>query len=1772
MAEFNEIKFKGQISNYTTLKAGLKRSDLSGDAKLQSIFDAIDSADTNGVKDGILNQNEINTFMQKVVEFAKGGRDKDLSTKDTNKLLQSLGLTNVDETNLFSLLNAFSTQSKDIVRTTVNPEYNSQIIEYVDGHTEEIYTDGSKTITTKHDNTTTITNQDANGNSTSRTEITTRNGIETVIRYEGERPVSKIVTDTRNNTISTYVYDDNNTEILTKEENANTGDVTTYENGQKTITKEDGTIITEKDGIITTTTPDGNQTIQDTNTGSNTTIVTNSENNTTTQTTIDAQGRQTVLTSIDGKNQSQTVTVDGTTYTVEYDGNGNTKGVTVQNGESPALVAKRFGCSLEDLIAANPEAIKGKAPNQYFLVGSDIVIPGEIDADKFAQLTAGRQTKEQAISGYENYMAQVERENQEVENRKQYRRTFTEQKCNTFEECAREYFRIEGVTNPTRRQVQLRIEELEYLNPNLKDGEIKGQKIIVTFNAQTDAAIGSRQQAREEARIQASRQAEVRTGSSMAKTMHSAVDDHIGGVTESDFKNTLNKVSADNVVGLIEQYNEISPDETLIEAIMDETWNTLEERKNAINKIVNALIERANNLDISDERQRQAINAIKQELNSYWSMGIGYCQTSKLDGLVNNLIGQIKAAEAVTNEERTRGLDNGINDALALMGSQYTENNEAFNAQLAEDGWCADLYEGWKWTFGSDNLDENVRADLETYKGYMAQLEEAGKTGGEEGFKAKFKEIFGVDYNPVLIKGYNKLQTNFAMAQGLTMQKDEFARQFGTCIAGTESYNSMRSKYGDYLVSLAQAESQTINADQAVDEAIKIQLSKEGIDFSNATDDQKQKALKTVITNTYKAIESELNKYTNGQSLTAMQKDLKAAGSGVFGNKNDIAFRVNDYIASQQQGGAAVNMAVKTIGALAIGVATGGYGLVAITTAAVATTGLNAAIDLSDRASSDVGLKDGEITEILKNATIDGATVFAGAKLGKYAMMFKHASTFIQAGGRFAIMVAGDIATGTATEYLRTGTITLEGVAFQAVFSASGNLVGLKALGKADIPPTATTGNPQPSRVSRGVSGDVNNHRDIVTDGQVARGADQSHLSSSERAIVEEGLEDVPTSAELSQYQIENGYQPVPEADQAVYASHQNQVATDYSNAHTLENNAVISEARTPVTAQPDAVAQLNNQINAVDGQIAQIERQIAGAKRMGKNTDRLEAQLANLQSKKTQLTSELEQIQNPVVNTPETPVVDDVNARPVDETPATPVVEDVKPEITPDDLNKAVNSIPDAEIPVANKSLWESCKNRLSEITAELKDFKGDIDAMLAKCENLIRDLKTIANNASAAVKNKINQLIEDLRSMLSSKRSVRENFTPTPEQRMAMNDISTGINRAKTIDDIAALQAQLDDMPNCPQKQRLQDQLNSKMCKLTNTNNTIQTGQDIRLKDGIKQQVSPDQTIRLGDAVDINLADLQNRFNAMSDGDSFIIGREATGINDIKINSGYISAQHLKVEKINGKIYITDLSSTHGTILNCSKPNYAARWTPELKDKFTNADGSDFATMIENNYDELRGANYSIEESVRGNITDADLINHRNNKDMGLYGSNGWYFRSPRNRTPVDVSNCVDRISLNVVADKRLLSELDRLCTTGVYVNAQGQTVKINMPDCTYKTPATIESFTTRHDPITMYFSENISSEVETAIAEIASKYARRSSNGKALMNALDGKPYIAHEAYVSVGEAQSLYNEALQLNPELADAVKYKLGGYKDWNTSTGMYAACKRLVKEYRMAQG
>ena len=92
----------------------------------------------------------------------------------------------------------------------------------------------------------------------------------------------------------------------------------------------------------------------------------------------------------------------------KYDENGNTLGVVVQNGESPSAIAKKFGCTVDELFAANPDLVHGKGNHRYFNVGETIKVPKMLEADDKA--LQGRKSADDARAAY----AQDAQENQQL--------------------------------------------------------------------------------------------------------------------------------------------------------------------------------------------------------------------------------------------------------------------------------------------------------------------------------------------------------------------------------------------------------------------------------------------------------------------------------------------------------------------------------------------------------------------------------------------------------------------------------------------------------------------------------------------------------------------------------------------------------------------------------------------------------------------------------------------------------------------------------------------------------------------------------------------------------------------------------------------------------------------------------------------------------------------------------------------------------------------------------------------------------------------------------------------------------------------------------------------------------------------------------------------------------------------------------------------------------------------------------------------------------------
>ncbi len=294
---------------------------------------------------------------------------------------------------------------------------------------------------------------------------------------------------------------------------------------------------------------------------------------------------------------------------------------------------------------------------------------------------------------------------------------------------------------------------------------------------------------------------------------------------------------------------------------------------------------------------------------------------------------------------KTTTLSKEKNNSLNSIIKGHNAAQKAFDKQMKDDGWAGDVADGVSALWNSNNRATKVRKDLEASKNNITQLKEAAKQGDAQ-FNAKFKDIYGIDYNQKAMDAYQKDPT-----------EENYQKAFGT-----------------------------------------------------------------------------------------KQKNIKS--------------RVDNYNQSQQTGAMAVKTTAKIGAGIAVGVATGGTGFVAMGAAAVGTAAASVAIEETDRLKVGDAVSKGKIEfregtdhgQILKDAAFDGAAVFAGGAVAKGASAIVKGAKAATAAGQTAgaltkgqkaakagLTMTGDVATGAAQEKLQTGQVTLEGTLMNAAMSGAGS-------------------------------------------------------------------------------------------------------------------------------------------------------------------------------------------------------------------------------------------------------------------------------------------------------------------------------------------------------------------------------------------------------------------------------------------------------------------------------------------------------------------------------------------------------------------------------------------------------------------------------------------------------------------------------------------------------------------------------------------------------------
>lgn len=896
--------------NTETIKAGIKKEQIK-DQKLQTIFDSIDGS-IDGKKDGIIDAEEMKAFKKKLMETA--GNDT-LSTREAGKFLKKAGIKNLDKKDLFEFLDILSQSSENIEQSTVEEKNGQKFIhiKYKDGSVETINPDKSAQIATfSNGGGGKLTKYDKDRKITEEI-IETEDGKKAVTSFDkNEKATQTVITAKGDSLVRTITYNENEEPETLKVENGTTTENYTY--------VEDGVLLTSKienEGIPAkekrtdyTYNEDGTTTAVTKEYGKETTRITNGENlvsETVTENTpnggtkrteniVTENGREVTVTegenvtktlyNSENKALSQTKTVNGQEYNVEYDGNGNTK-VILQNGESIEALAKKFGCTKQELLDANGGKIRGWA-------GDDVVVPGELEADD--KRLQGRQTKEEAIEAYKVVAAEIQAVKDEVAARKPI--SFTNKDYDTYEQLARSLFKREGIENPSKRQMKARIEDLQKTNPDLKDGELKGKRIT----ANVDQGMHDRISDKEQTAKEYNKNLQIRQeAKQIADDFYKIADDNAGMASMRKMQKLLDtKVNEDNILAVLDAYDKQQEgDSSIIDTVTSEVGaGGTAAQKKVLLTIMDKLCAAAEKAGVSADDIKHARTEFETSMNKEMNAALRRTNPKDMEKAVDFLRGAIVAKQTGNVQEMSDA------DAIAVFNEDFkandTEAQNAYKDAREEEGWTAkvgDTVCGWFGCTTIDDMDEKLGKNAADVK----RLAEAA--GNEAEFKKIYKEVFGVEFDKNKIAARDAALANYQQANNLSssinITSDILKKSNSLDYSGLRNEIKNKFQYDDATL------------DSVIDNYADL------LDKNISSDTDRKEMLVRFLEETQNRSTAEYRELTKGKTLEQMGKDLDLLTKSAFGT-NDIVKDVIQFNENQQTTEMVTDAAFEIAGTIAL--------------------------------------------------------------------------------------------------------------------------------------------------------------------------------------------------------------------------------------------------------------------------------------------------------------------------------------------------------------------------------------------------------------------------------------------------------------------------------------------------------------------------------------------------------------------------------------------------------------------------------------------------------------------------------------------------------------------------------------------------------------------------------------------------------------------------------------------------------------------------------------
>ena len=787
----------------TVTGGGQKLEDI--DMSHKSIFQALD---TN--KNNVLDEAEIKSFIEKVMSFAVKHDKENLGDKEFEALKASLGdkFKELTKDELLNFIKFLSENASGVKSINKNPNGEMEYL-YKDGScvmvhediTEFIDKDGNSYTKDKDGNIINRTNK--SGSTTIIEEKLDNGGVRTTVYDERTKSTNIEIKDKDGKLVSESFIDENGAEIRKTYLDNGVKEISTHQNGAETSVRYEN-----KDGVP-----------------------------------CDRYGNPLETEAPKPEEKPKTTRV------------------VVQNGESIAALAKKFGCSAEEIIKANPGLVKGTAPNQYFYAGEEITIPREISAEALE----GRQTKEEAAAAY----TAMQSIRDEVRARKSI--TWTERNYDTFEEIARQLFKREGIENPTKEQLEERVADLKKTNPGLKDGELKGKKIV----ANVDEGMYNRVKSRnDKAEAYNNETAKRKEAEALAREFYDIADHNSGNNSMRKMQAFLDeKVNADNIVALLDAYDKAkNGDSSIIDTVTSEKILSGDRsaQKRVLRTIMAKLIEAARNAGVSEGDIKKANDDFEASIKKeYDSLSGAFRPTNPLE--MEKAIDFLRGAIVAKQTENVKEMSDA--EAMGSFNEDFAatdaEAQQAYKEAREEEGWIASVGDticGWFGCTTMEDMEKKLGKNAEAVKRLAA-----AKTEAE--FKAIYKEIFGIEFDKNKIAARDAAYSNYCEAQQLnaviSIINDILKNAEG--MGYEELRNTIKEKFQW--------------DDETIDKTIAAYA--ESLDIPADSEEAKRTLLLQFLRDTQTNSAEAYNEITKGKSLEQMAADLELLNKSAFGT-NDI--------------------------------------------------------------------------------------------------------------------------------------------------------------------------------------------------------------------------------------------------------------------------------------------------------------------------------------------------------------------------------------------------------------------------------------------------------------------------------------------------------------------------------------------------------------------------------------------------------------------------------------------------------------------------------------------------------------------------------------------------------------------------------------------------------------------------------------------------------------------------------------------------------------------